>query len=261
MSDFQQLADQLAGHIRNPLHTPAPGDIEERRVKIYRELFYNNIEGFISGAFPVLRELIKDQHWHALIRDFMVTYRCHSPYFLEISQEFLAYLQQRQQQASDLPFMLELAHYEWVELALDVSDEALIDCDRSGDLLEQRPVLSPLAWSLAYQYPVHLIGRDCQPTLPSEQAHYLVVYRDRDDCVGFMEANAVTARLLTLLSDDGSATNQAPEHCLSGRQVLQLLAQEMQHPNPEQIIEFGHGLLQQLLAVDIILGTRRPSTA
>lgn len=252
MNDLQRLSDQLAGHIRNPEQVSAPADVEERRVKIYRELFYNNIEGFVSGAFPVLRELINDQSWHALIRDFMVNYRCHSPYFLEISQEFLRYLQQRQPQADDLPFMLELAHYEWVELALDISEEKLSDCDRNGDLLEQLPVVSPLAWSLAYQYPVHQIGRDFQPVSPSEQAHYLIVYRDRHDKVGFMEANAVTARLLEILNAD----NHSSEPYLSGRQVLLMLAQEMQHPNPEQIVEFGHGLLQQLRALDIILGVR-----
>ena len=250
MSKFQQQSHQLAAHIRNPEQVPAPSDIEERRIKIYRELFYNNIEGFASSAFPVLRALISDHDWHALVRDFMIHYRCHSPYFLEISQEFLNYLQQRKPQSSDLPFMLELAHYEWVELALDVSDEKVVDCNINGDLLEQRPVVSGLAWSLAYQYPVHRIGLEFQPTSPSEQPHYLIVYRDRHDCVGFMETNAVTARLLALLNDDDSQ--------LSGRQVLLLLAQEMQHPDPEQMIEFGHGLLKQLLALDIILGVSPP---
>ena len=95
MNDLQRLSDQLAGHIRNPEQVSAPGDVEERRVKIYRELFYNNIEGFVSGAFPVLRELINDQSWHALIRDFMVNYRCHSPYFLE-SKKSLRMLQEIQ---------------------------------------------------------------------------------------------------------------------------------------------------------------------
>lgn len=251
MSEFQQLSHQLAGHIRNPDQVSAPNNVEERRVKIYRELFYNNIESFVSGAFPILRQLINDSHWHALIRGFMVSYRCHSPYFLEISQEFLNYLQQRQPQPNDLPFMLELAHYEWVELALDVSDEVTPDCDHNGDLLAQLPLVSPLAWSLAYQYPVHQIGRDYQPTSPSEQPHYLIVYRDRDDKVGFMEANAVTARLLELLK-----ANYLTADCLSGRQILLMLAQEMRHPAPEQIVDFGQSLLKQLLELDIILGVQ-----
>ena len=203
----------------------------------------------MSGAFPVLRGLIADDLWHAMIRDFMINYRCHTPYFLEISQEFLSYLQERPPQSTDLPFMLELAHYEWVELGLDVSDIDLSELFyvRDGDLLEAKPLVSPLAWSLAYQYPVHHIGAEFQPEAPSEQPHYLVVYRDRADNVGFMEANAVTARLIELLSEEQGRT---------GRDALLALADEMQHPDPDQIIEFGRGILQQLWSCDIILGIR-----
>jgi hypothetical protein len=42
--------------------------------------------------------------------------------------------------------MLQLAHYEWVELALDVSTLDFPEVRQEGDLLESRPVISPLAW-------------------------------------------------------------------------------------------------------------------
>lgn len=247
-----QVQHQLAAHIRNPAQECGPNGIEPRRLKIYRQLFYNNIENFISNSFPVLRQLIADEPWHALVRDFMVHHRCHSPYFLEISQEFLLYLQNtRSAQAIDLPFMLELAHYEWVELALDVADEDLTALGVDGkacsekDYLQQLPVVSPLAWSLVYQYPVHLIGPNYQPESPAEQATYLVVYRNRDDQVGFMEINAVTARLLELLQLDEAE---------SGAQVLKQLAIDLQHPEPEQVLLSGVEIIQQLRAADIILG-------
>tara|TARA_R100000656_G_scaffold95627_2_gene69434 strand:- start:1541 stop:2014 length:474 start_codon:yes stop_codon:yes gene_type:complete len=129
---FQRTQYAFAAHLRDPDANPAPPDIEDRRMKIYRELVYNNIESFIATGFPVLRQLIADQHWHALVRDFVSRHCSHSPYFLEISHEFLKYLQEeRQFLVSDPPFMLELAHYEWVELALDVAE---------GDLPELPPV-------------------------------------------------------------------------------------------------------------------------
>ena len=251
MSQFTEVADQLAAHIRNPSVVDAPNNIEQRRLKIYQDLFYKNIEGFASGGFPVLRSLIADEPWHAMVRDFMVHYRCHTPYFLEISQEFLAYLGQREAQANDLPFMVELAHYEWVELALDVAPENVDEIEvnpvqQTEDLLTALPVVSPLAWSLAYHYPVHHIGPNFQPEQPGEQPTYLVVYRNRQDKVGFMEANAVTARLLELLQMDEIS---------SGKQALEQLGVELQHPHPEQIIDSGHDILKQLYALDILLGT------
>lgn len=246
---LNQVQSQLAAHIRQPDVESGPAGIDDRRLKIYRELFYNNIEGFISSGFPILRSIIPDQPWHAMVRDFIVRHRCHSPYFLEISQEFLLYLQQTYSpREADPPFLLELAHYEWVELALDVSEEDVdaIPCHRQGDLLAGIPVVSPLAWSLAYQYPVHRIGPDFQPAEAGAQATFLVVYRNRQHVVGFMQANAVTARLLELLQDSVVR---------SGTETLKQIATEMQHPQPEQIVGFGLELLQQLRSLDIILGT------
>jgi hypothetical protein len=211
-------------------------------------LFFNNIEGFVSGAFPVLRSLYGDRDWQQLLQEFMAQHHCQTPYFLEISQEFLTYLQQRPLAEYDRPFMLELAHYEWVELALEVSEVSLesVVADPSGDLLACLPVVSPLLWSLCYQYPVHRIGPDFQPQLPSEQPSYLLVYRDRDDRVQFMEGNAVTARLLELLQQPDAG---------SGRQVLLQLAEELRHPRPEQLLASGLDTLQQLQARDIVLGS------
>lgn len=244
---FQQVQRQFAGHIRDPEGQSPPAGVEDRRMSIYRDLFYRNIEGFISGAFPVLHTILAEDRWHDLVRDFIRQYRCQTPYFLEISQEFLGYLQQRQPQPRDPPFMLELAHYEWVELALDVAD---VELDWSaiaanGDLLEGRPVVSPTAWSLAYQYPVHRIGPGWQAETPPPQATYLVVYRNREQVVKFMEINGVTARLLELIG----ANEQ-----LSGAQALQQLAVEMGHDDLPRFYQLGREILGKLQASGIVLG-------
>lgn len=256
---FQQAMSALTAHIRDPETVSGPTDVEDRRLKIYRELFYNNIEGFVSGAFPVLRSLINDAAWHAMIRDFMRQHQCKTPYFLEISQEFQHYLASGPElllQPEYPIFIQELAHYEWVELALDVDEQDLqlfisdTRVDSEGDLLDQLPVMSPLAWSLAYQYPVHLIGEDFQPESPSEQPNCLVVYRNFEHKVEFLEANPVTARLLALISSAETGVN--------GRSLLLQLAEELQYPDPEQLLEGGLTLLQQLRGLGIILGTCSP---
>ena len=147
----QSLRDsqlEMARFLRNPDTAPAPEGIEPRRLKIYQDLIYNNIEGFISGGFPVLRTLYTDDAWNELVRKFIDGHSCHTPYFLEISQEFLNFLMNDYElRDCDPPFMAELAHYEWVELALDVSQEE-IDSDAldvDADPLECVPVLSPVA--------------------------------------------------------------------------------------------------------------------
>jgi hypothetical protein len=76
---FQQTQLALTAHIRDPEQHEGPEGIENRRLKIYRDLFYKNIEGFISKGFPVLRKLFSDERWHAMVRDFMRKHECQTP--------------------------------------------------------------------------------------------------------------------------------------------------------------------------------------
>jgi hypothetical protein len=247
---FARTQLEFAGHIRDPDHRPAPADVEDRRMAIYRELFFNNVSSLLESSFPVLRKLLTDGHWQSMVRDFLVRHRCHTPLFLELSQEFLDYLgREREPDPADPPFLLELAHYEWVELGLGVSDDEAHPglADPNGDLLAGIPVVSPLAWNLSYRYPVHRIGPDYQPQEPGVQPTHLVVYRTRQDKIEFLEINAVTQRMLQLLKAQQDQT---------GLDVLQIIAAELQHPNPEQVIAAGAGLLQDLRTRDVILGTR-----
>jgi hypothetical protein len=247
---FKRVQYAFAAHLRDPGRNPGPPDVEDRRMKIYRELFYNNVEGFIAGGFPVLRRLYDDESWHALIRDYYSRHRPHTPFFHGIAGEFLRYLQDgRGAQPGDPPFLPELAHYEWVELALAISEDEIdfTGVDPGGDLLAGVPVLSPLAWNLAYRYPVHRVSPEFRPEAPGAQPTHIVVYRDRNDAVAFLEVNAVTARMLHLIEE-------RPER--SGREQLQAIAQELQHPAPDAVTEGGREMLEGLRRRDIILGTR-----
>jgi len=246
---LKQLQAAFAGHIRNPASVPPPVGIEDRRMKVYRELFFNNISQLLAGNFPVLRRLYDVAGWSQLVREFYVEHRAETPLFPELPQEFLCYLQeQRHGRAGDPPFLLELAHYEWVELALslDQIDLAAIPANREGDLLAGIPVLSPLAWSLSYRYPVHCISEEFRPAEAPVEMTHLLAYRNRADEVRFMQLNAVSQLLLALLRE---------QPALSGRQLLKRAADKMGHSRPTTIIESGGALLNKLRQRDVVLGT------
>ena len=242
--DFKSTQLAFAAYIRDPQHNPKPADVAEPRMAMYRALFFNNIEGFLSGNFPVLRALLDDEQWLGLVQDFYAKHPSHTPYFLQIPAEFLLFLQHERQCETDFPFMLELAHYEWVEMALSTSEEHIISHDKPLDeLLNHAIALSPLAWPLAYQYPVHKIGPDFLPLAASAQPTFIVVYRDALDDVNFIEITALTYRMLELI--------QAQEAILTA-DCLQQLAVESQHPNPELIISSGLEILKTLAEKTII---------
>lgn len=249
---FQELQYRFAAHVRDPAHVPAPPDIEDRRMQIYRELFFNSTSSLLASTFPVLRKILGAAGWEKLIRDFYAHHISHTPLFPEVPQELLAWLrEERQPQPDDLPFLLELAHYEWVELAISIQEDPAPDTtiNPAGDLLAERPVVSPLAWSLAYDFPVHRISPDFQPRMPGESPTFLIVYRTVQDEVAFMEINPVTARLMALLEEAGPAHN--------GRALLLQIVAELQHPQPEAVVQAGLAALTDMRERGIVLGTQR----
>ena len=250
-ADFREKQYAFAAHIRDPDGKPAPSGIEDRRMAIYRELFFNNLFKLLGSTFPVLRKLYGADGFRHLVRSFMAGYRARTPYFLEIPKEFIAFLQTAYEaRDSDPPFLVELAHYEWAELALSVSDaENPADVDPAGDLLAGVPVKSVLAWSLNYRFPVHRIDESFRPDEPGEQPTFLVVYRRPDDDeLGFMELNPVTARLLELVD--------ANESGRSGRELLADLAEEISYPDPAALVEHGGGAMREMRDAGILLGVR-----
>jgi hypothetical protein len=248
---FQETQRRFAAHIRDPDSVAPPPDVEDRRMAIYRELLFNNISSLVATGFPVLRQLYSDAAWNRLIRRFMIAHRCQTPLFPEVGQEFIAYLQQGHAPTEDdPPFLLELAHYEWVELALAISEEQidLTGVEPNGDLLETAPVISPLAWPLSYQWPVQEISGEYRPSQAPEEPTYIVVYRDRHDQIGFLKVNPVSMRLINLLEADES---------LTGRQAIERIAEELRHPNPQAVLEGGRAALDELRSHGVILGTRQ----
>ena len=138
-----------------------------------------------------------------------------------------------------------MAHSEGFELALDVSSaEIPTNIQQQGNVLDDHPMPSPTAWRFIYQYPVHLIGPEFQPAEPGPEATALIIYRNIELQIGFMESNPVTLRLLDILE-----TEQ-----ISGRAAIVKLATEIEHPEPEKLLEFGEDLLLTLKGQEIICG-------
>jgi hypothetical protein len=245
---------ELTRHLRDPQASPAPQGIEDRRLGIYRELLFNNILGLLSGNFPVISQLLGEERWQRLVRDFYRDYRCRTPLFAEIAREFLRYLDDLDSDGVDgdaiPPFLPELAHYEWVELALQLSDAAAPQDDAAiGDdeLLEHHPQLSPLAWPLAYAWPVHRLGPDHQPEQPPATPTLVLLRREAGGDVRFSELSPLAYRLVERIGE-------SPE--LTAREQLHALAQEAGSDDSAAFLALGDGLLRQMRASGVIFFAR-----
>lgn len=255
LPEFQRKQYAFAAHIRDPEHNPAPEGVEDRRMAIYRELFFNNLHSLIGQTFPVIKKLHSKKKFRSLIRAFMIRHQAQTPYFLEIPREFLAFLEQEYElQDDDFPFLVELAHYEWAELALSVSTEVndVMTIDPEGNLLEGIPVRSKLAWTFAYRYPVHRISPDYLPAEPGEAPTFLAICRRANDDMDFMELNPVTARLLDMIEANDRD---------SGRELLLKLANEIKYTDAEALVRHGAGAMRDMRQAEILLGTESKRSA
>lgn len=247
LPEFQRYQFAFASRIRDPKTNPRPRGVPARRMKVYEELVFSNFQSFVSVCFPVARSVLGKRRWARLMREFFRDGRCHTPFFRQIPEQFVKWFTARGPQAEEPDFLPHLLHYEWVELAADVSNREpeWERVDRDGDLLEGRPALNPVSFLLTYPYPVHLIGPRFKPTAAQQETTYLLVFRNLEDETRFVVLNPVSARLLDLVKDGA----------LTGRAALESVAAELGHPDPEVVLRGGLDVLENLRAEQALLGT------
>lgn len=248
--DFRDWQRQFTARIRDPENAPIPPGIDPKRMALYERLIFNGNDDLLSAAFPVIRALLGDAGWERLLRDYFIEHRSQIPMFPEIGNEIVRYIEARQERgADDPPFLAELAHYEYAEVILsnDDAEIAAIPHDRAGDLLAGVPVLSPLAWPLAYRFPVQRISADYQPTEAPALPTCLIMVRRRDDSIKFIESTPMTLRLIQLLKENPEAT---------GLVIVNALADLFDPGERAAAIDGATRMLHDLRDRDVILGTR-----
>lgn len=244
LPSFQQYQLAFTQYLRDPKHQPRPKDVSAKRIAIYEEIVFNNLFESVSACFPVARKVLGSRAWLKLTRTFLCNHSASSPLFREIPEEFLAFLSTQ----SDLPaYLMSLCHYEWVELAVS-SDNTSInfnEVNQVGNLLDDQPVFTPSMRLLNYDYAVQNISSLHKPK--QQLNTQLLVYRNVDDAVKFVELNPVTFRLIELLL----------QNMMTGRHALTQIAEELAHPEPESVIGFGLEILEDLRNQGAILGIKR----
>ncbi len=254
------LQQAFARHLRSPESVPPPANLEDRRVKIYRDLVFNNLSSFLASSFPVLRKLLEQTDWDLLVREFIRDHKAQSPQFTQLGAEFVAFLQAREDTLK-WPFVAELAHYEALEISLflsdaEIPDDSLRELYEAKDqllknqqklasqdaglqqcLLQTKPIVSPLAVIGQYHYEVHRISPEYMPAEPPQEPVTMLVYRNREERVRFTETNSITASLL-LLFDGSSKVSDVFDQML--RQVPGLVLPQLMSFALPLLLQFGH---------------------
>ena len=209
---FQDLQRQFLAHCRNPTKQPLPEGFAPQGVGVYIDLLYNKFNASLELCFPVTCALLGETAWRDILQVFIVQHHCLSPYYRQIPDEFMAYLQTERNHDNDAPYLLELAHFEWIELSLAITEAEPVMAFNSASVnewLDACPVFAPVLQLLHYAYPVQRINLHYQPSEPPERATHILGFRDAQDAVQFIELNPATARLIDILHSTGSTVREA----------------------------------------------------
>ena len=247
-TDFRKIQEQFTAHLRDPENNPPPEGIEDRRLAIYRRLVFGNSNSLLRSRFPVIHTLFGQEKWNQMIRDFLINHRAHTPLFPEMGQELVQYIKQHRNNDPEYPFLLELAHYELTGLSLINSAASNEDIPHNpkGNIFDETPVFSSLACVLGYQWPVHRIRPEYQPTETPTDPTWLLLHRNAKHKRNFLELKPATARLAQLLQDNDT---------LTGTIIIEQFTKEIGCPGDANIIASASQQMQAFRRKGIIVGT------
>lgn len=248
--DFQRYQLEFTAHLRDPKQHPAPVGVVAERMAVYEEIVFNNLLQSVSACFPVASAVLGKRKWRNLVNNFMHGYSADSPLFRDIPKQFLDFLQSNHEVRQTLPpYIYPLCHYEWIELyvsALDADVSAVNKAQGELDFTSNQAIFNPTLQLLNYDYAVHQISARKKPTRPIPTQ--LLVYRNAQHAVKFVEINAVTYQLIALMQSQKMTVADA----------LLSLAQQIGQA-PETVMQFGLSMLGTLRTQEIIIGVHAPT--
>ncbi|WP_151192766.1 DUF2063 domain-containing protein [Cysteiniphilum sp. JM-1] len=211
-------------------------NINHEQMEIYQNLIYNNINNTLKRAFPVSVSILSKEQWRILTLGFLAHYESKSPYFYDLPKQFVEYINTLEK----LPwsFLHELMHYEWVELDIELSVESERNPDSHAHYMTNNSTRV-----LVYRYPVHQISKDFTPEKPPLNPTFLVVYRNLNFKVLFMEVNLLSAHLLELLMTEPQSIDQA----------ITTAAHNLSLPVSEDLLQNGRALCQSYIDKNILI--------
>lgn len=247
---FVEAQRRLARHLRDPVGEPAPPELPEERLAVYRNAVRHNIDRFMGDNYPRVREILPPATWDSMIDDYLRQHVARTPVFARLPDEFIAFLEDWEAPGPAPAYLRELAHFDWLENAVSCDERAVPTSgfDPAGDLLAGPLLFNPVHQLITYRYPVHAIGASYRPQEAPPQTTHLVAFRDAGHSFRVLDLNALASNLFVTLRDDPTST---------ARTVLLAMAEALAHPEPEAVVEGGLGILQRMHNAGLLLGTRQ----
>lgn len=179
------------------------GEIEgtrQDRLHNYRRLIYTIYWDALSDAYPIAKSILKEDQWDKMVDDFISECACNEPQLFRMPYSLIGFAEHKSYaEAFSLPYLLDLLLFEWIEIEVhsmkDLPEKTLLSITKVEDgHLEFNPYFS----LIKLNYPIHQLKKQNIDQLKGE--YFLLIYREKNGTVQYMELNGFTANLIEQLS-------------------------------------------------------------
>ena len=166
------------------------------RWRLYRDLIRTALEDPLADALPITKALLEAAGvWDGAVDAFLASRTVQSPYYRDIPPAFVAWLADSRWGQDHWPFLLQLAHYEVLELdVVRHPDEPPPPGLLPEPAAARVAVLDPAARNLAYGFAVQAATVEA-PEPPAAFA-FLLCHRDPSGAFRVLELTAHVSALL-----------------------------------------------------------------
>lgn len=193
------------------------------RLLVYRELSRSALEDPLPDCFPITHSLLEGAgQWEACLDAFLASRSIQSSYYRDVSPSFVDWLASSRWGVERWPFLLQLAHFEYIEVEILrwPDDQPLNDLKPIPEANAQ-VAFDGASRNLAYAYHVHEATKE-DPEPRAGEA-FLVGYRDPEGDFSYSELSAHASAFLTRCLEGESIGAAASALDLELEEVLDLL--------------------------------------
>ena len=180
-------------------------EFNQEKINLYHSIAFNNLSSLIEPCFPILRSVLSEEVWLSLLIGLFETVKFRTHIFHRVPFEMVKYL--KANTLKNRLFASDLAHYEWLELELELIkiDERVTNYDINLNLLNKSWQLSSHSRMLAYSYDVHNIGPNYIPDQIMKT--YLIVYK-KNNTVQFIKVSEHSFQLLEYILKEANTVQE-----------------------------------------------------
>lgn len=171
---FQYQVD-LANYCKTGDHISIPG-INEKNIKHYRRLVFNNVYDSISSAYPITKKLLGKKKWKKVVNRFFSSQKVQSPQIWYMPKEFKDYVIKNENELlGKYAFLDDLLQFEWLEIEVFMMPDETVEYLLETNLY----YLNPEIKLIGTKYPVHL--KKAKNITEEDKGNYFIsLHRNRE---------------------------------------------------------------------------------